>query len=63
MMEKQIKHFVSKKSDLGNWGYPACHCYKNRNGYLVAIGIEYSVIKGSVTCKNCRRTRVFKKLK
>ena len=63
MKEKQTKHFVPKKSDLGRFGYPACHCYHNRNGLLVALSDEASFRRKGTTCKNCQRTKIFRKVK
>ncbi|KKL10068.1 hypothetical protein LCGC14_2559550 [marine sediment metagenome] len=63
MKKKQIKHFVSEKSKFGNYGYPVCRCYGDITGYLVALSDECSITKRGITCKNCRRTRVFRKLK
>jgi hypothetical protein len=61
---KQIKHFVPEKLYEGKWGYPACRCYQNSIlGCLVALSDEAAKTKNQVTCKNCRRTRVFRKLK
>jgi len=60
---KQIKHFVPNK-DGGGSGIPACNCY-NLLGTLPAwetLG-EVAKTRRGVTCKNCRRTRAFRKLK
>ena len=65
MKKKQVKHFVTGKSPIGpgHYGYPVCHCYKSIVGYLIAFNDEGSRIRKKVTCGNCRRTRVFRKLK
>lgn len=65
MKKKQVKHFIPEEF---TWhpkvGYPACHCYRNGiMGYLVALKDEGNLTRRGVTCKNCRRTRVFRKLK
>ena len=63
MKKKQIKHFVIRKSYGTKYGYPICHCYKSMVGYLIAFNSEGSRIRKKVTCGNCKRTRVFRKLK
>ncbi len=62
MKGKQTKHFVPKKSTLGRWGYPACHCYHDRDGLLVALSDETSLCRKGTTCKNCRKTKIFRKV-
>ena len=61
--KKQIKHFMIGKSPIGDYGYPACHCYKSLIGYLMAFKDEATRIRKKVTCRNCRGTLVFRKVK
>ena len=64
MKKKQIKHFVTGKSYGSVYGWPVCRCYPSvTGGYLIAFSDEGTRIRKSVTCGNCRRTRVFRKLK
>ena len=64
MKKKQIKHFVTGKYFIvPKYGYPVCHCYGDISGYLIALLDEGTRIRKKVTCGNCRRTRVFRKLK
>ena len=64
MKKKQIKHFIPKGFDLvPRCGYPACHCYHSDIGEVCAFSNEGNLTRKGVTCKNCRRTRVFRKLK
>lgn len=65
MKKKQVKHFVTgKHPHVSKYGYPVCRCYKSKVvGYLIAFSDEGTQIRKKVTCGNCRRTRVFRKLK
>jgi hypothetical protein len=66
MKKKQIKHFIPKRFDINpslKCGYPACHCYHGYTGELCALSDEGNLTRKGVTCRNCRRTRVFRKLK
>ena len=66
MKKKQTKHFVPNKDSEGS-GIAAC------NGFTGSYGIvsypahthwgEVAKTRRGVTCGNCRRTRVFRKLK
>ena len=61
------KHFVPKKNERGD-GVPACHGFGGfGNGdFLWAFKTPFREVartRKDVTCKNCRRTRVFRKLK
>ena len=58
MKKKQIKHFVRFK-EIGVGGTPAC----NRNFYTCSVLGEVAGSRKTTTCKTCRRTRVFRKLK
>lgn len=64
-MKKQIKHFVSNK-DMAGMGVPVCNGFGFSNitqSDLPALPEEVAKTRKHVTCKNCRRTRVFRKLK
>ena len=64
MKKKQIKHFIPKGFDFApRCGYPACHCYSSNGMEVCALSDEGNLIRQGVTCKNCRKTRVFRKLK
>ncbi len=66
MKKKLTKHYVPEKSAplIHNYGYPACHCYRHSIiGNLVALAEEGNLTRRGITCGNCRRTRVFRKLK
>jgi len=64
MKKEKIKHFVPDKDYDGN-GLPACNCFQG--GFeavsLPALPEEIAKRRRGVTCGNCRRTRVFRKLK
>lgn len=63
--KKQVKHFVPDKDSEG-MGVPACNCFgfsSITQGDLPALPEEVAKTKRGVTCKNCRRTRIFRKLK
>lgn len=65
MKKKQTKHFVPDKDNIGS-GTPACNCFQDLPGWPdlsahTAWG-EVAKTKRGVTCKNCRRTRIFRKL-
>ena len=62
-MKKQILHFVAKKLDRINAGYPVCSCYHDEYGKLVALDDEFTTNKKKVTCKNCKRTKLFRGVK
>lgn len=66
MKKKQIKHFVPHIATFMNGGVPACQCYNfngNRDMPAFADDGEIAKTRRGVTCKNCRKTRVFRKLK
>ena len=60
MKKKQTKHFVpDKRNDT-----PACNGFQCKDWpNLAALPDEIAKTRRDVTCKNCRRTRVFRKLK
>lgn len=60
-MKMNEKHFVPNKNSCGD-GTPACNCFGD-NLYAFPIFKEVAKTRVGVTCKNCQRTRVFKKLK
>lgn len=62
MKKKQVKHFVPNKNY--NSGTPACNGFQCE-GFpnLETFPDETAKTRRNVTCKNCRRTRVFRKLK
>ena len=63
MKKKQIKHFIPKEFTCASkCGYPACHCYRNGGMEVCALSDEGNLTRKGITCKNCRRTRVFRKL-
>lgn len=64
MKKKQTKHFVPNKGSLG-YGTPACNAFQDLPGWpnLAALLDETAKTRRGVTCGNCRRTRVFRKLK
>jgi len=72
MKKKQTKHFVpdedsyndNRGSALTLIGIPACKCYRDFNGAsLKAFRKETAKTRRGITCGNCQRTRVFRKLK
>ena len=65
MKKKQIKHFVPEKNERGD-GVPACNGFADKDiGSLIIFSGwgEIAKTRRDVTCGNCRRTRVFRKLK
>ena len=64
MKKKQTKHFVPVKID-GDHETPACNCFQELPDWpnLSALSVETAKTRRQVTCGNCRRTRVFRKLK
>ena len=68
MRKKQTKHFVPNKNDYRG-GVPACHGFGRSTisgRFLSALGPPFEEVaktRRGVTCGNCRRTRVFRKLK
>lgn len=60
MKKKQVKHFVPNKTRYGG-GEPACNCYSGYFGF--EDDGEVAKTRRGVTCKRCRRTRVFRKMK
>lgn len=63
MKKKQTKHFIPGKDCIGT-GIPACNAFQEPNWpYLPALPQEVAKTRRGVTCGNCRRTRVFRKLK
>jgi len=66
MKKKQIKHFIPEEFIFApKCGYPACHCYRSNSldTETCALPSEGTLTRKGVTCKNCRRTKVFRKLK
>ncbi len=62
-MKKQILHFVPFKID-GDHGTPACNAFQEPGwSGLSTLLKETAGTRKQVTCKNCRRTRIFRKLK
>lgn len=60
---KQTKHFVPNKDSIGT-GTPACNTFQEPDWPdLEALPQEVAKTRRQVTCKNCRKTRVFRKLK
>ena len=63
MKKKRIKHFVPDKDAWGS-GVPACNIFQEKGWpNLPALPDEVAKTRRGVTCGNCRRTRVFRKLK
>lgn len=62
MKRKQTKHFVLEKDDDGA-GTPACNCFQELPNFpnLIAIPNEIAKTRRDTTCKNCRRTKIFRK--
>ncbi len=59
---KQIKHFTLNLNSL-KMGTPACECYSDSDyPHLAGLPEEVTDVRKRVTCKNCRKTRVFRKL-
>ena len=72
MKKKQVKHFVPNKDKYGDnrgeMGTPACKCFGYSHCtqdfyFLPTLPEEIAKTRKQVTCKNCRRTRVFRKIK
>ena len=61
--KKWTQHFVPNKARWGG-GIPACNGFQCK-GFptLEAFSDETAKTRRGVTCGNCRRTRVFRKLK
>ena len=60
---KQTKHFVPHKDNIGI-GISACNIFQEPGWpNLETLPHETAKTRRQVTCKNCRRTRVFRKLK
>ena len=59
MKKKQVKHFVPNRPWVPENGPPAC----DQTWYALDDQGEVAKTQRQVTCKNCRRTRAFKKLK
>ena len=68
MKKKPTKHFVSvidRSADGGSGlsgGVPAGNCYGKKLPAWTGFG-EIAKTRRGVTCGNCRKTRVFRKLK
>jgi len=70
MKEKQTKHFVLDEELVstlkGEMGTPVCKCFGRSiisGNFLSAFPEEIAKTKRGVTCGNCRRTRIFRKIK
>lgn len=64
MKKKQIKHFVPNL--ICKVGTPACQGFNfngNRDMPAFVDDGEIAKTRRGVTCGNCRRTRIFRKLK
>ena len=59
MKKKQIKHFVVEIFPISRSGIPAC----NLGAYIFDANGTIAKTRRGVTCGNCRRTRIFRKLK
>lgn len=65
MKKKQTRHFVPDKDRLGN-GVPACHCFDHslvKNMPALAYIGEVARTRKQVTCGNCKRTKLFRKVR
>jgi len=64
MKRKQTKHFVLEKDGDGV-GIPACNCFQKGLDFpnLAAFSNEIAKTRRDTTCKNCRRTKIFRKVK
>lgn len=67
MTKKQTKHFVADKDTEGS-GITACNCFGYGEHPRIPLSGhihwgEVAKTRRGVTCGNCRRTRVFRKLK
>ena len=72
MKKKQTKHFVPNQDSyidnrgpaLSLVGIPACKCYRDFGGIpLKAFRMETAKGRWDTNCKNCRRTKIFRKVK
>ena len=66
MKKKQTKHFVPHIEEFINGGVPACQGFNfggNRDLPASVDAGEVAKTRREVTCGNCRRTRVLRKLK
>jgi len=68
-MTKKTKHYIPHK-EKGLWGrnpligYPACSCFRDHNrSPLKAFKDESARNRGDTTCGNCKRTKIFRKIK
>jgi len=59
MKKKQIRHFVPIRPYVPDSGPAAC----NSDFYAIGTMGEVAKTRRGVTCGNCRRTRIFRKLK
>ena len=65
MEKKQTKHFVLSKSKT-NMGIPVCNCFgygRYTRTSLPALPEEVAKTRRGVTCKNCKRTKLFRKVR
>lgn len=65
-MKKQIKHFVPIKKAKDGWGTPACNCFQIPgwpNLEALPERGEVAKTRRGVTCGNCRRTKIFRRIK
>ncbi len=67
MKKKQTKHFVPNEDrDKCGMGVPACSCFgygRFTRTLLPALPEEIAKTRRGVNCGNCRRTRIFRRLK
>ncbi len=66
MKKKQTKHFVPNKTKgVSGSGIPACNCFNYWECPLPAwVGFgEVARTRAGVTCKNCQKTKVFRKIR
>jgi len=63
-MKKQTKHFVLNK-DAWGCGTPACNCFQDLPDWPELKALQGEIAKGrrDTTCRNCRRTKIFRKVK
>ncbi|KKN53848.1 hypothetical protein LCGC14_0598070 [marine sediment metagenome] len=68
MREKQTKHFVPNRynDNRGEMGIPICHCFGHgrfTRSLLPALPEEIAKTRRGVTCGNCKRTKLFRKVR
>lgn len=63
MSKKQILHFVPDKDYIGS-GTPACNAFQEPNWpNLPTFLRETARTRRQVTCGNCKRTKLFRKVR